>query len=228
MNKLFDRIFSLVSLIAVAMITVPVALMLLGGTFPHSGTILPAYTIICTFLGYSIQHVIARAANKKASADGFGSINEGILDGFSMKYAGIPLTIFLILSVVAVFVYDGIMEEMCQSGIIEYHNMVYSVCLGAVTMLSCTAGCVIWFYPIERLANVYILLASCAMFVIEFALMLVTSREVNSISSLGVMFGVFLVWRISCLYAYCVQSKKYSAEIQGIGCLGTYTVRENV
>lgn len=193
MNKLFDRFFSMISLIAVAMITVPIALMLLGGTFPDSGSILPAYSIICTFFGYFAQHIIASAANKKASTDGFGSFNEGILNGFSMKYAGIPITVFIILSVIAVFVYDGIMDGLCQSGVIEYHSMVYSICFGAVTMLSCMAGCVIWFYPIERLANMYILMASCAVFFGEFALMLLTSRGAGAISALGVMFGLFLI-----------------------------------
>ena len=100
-NSIFNRIFNLVSLIAVAMMTVPLALMLLNGTFPYSSVILPAVAILSTVCGYVMQNVFSKGTHKKASTDGFGSFDEGIVAGFSMKYAGIPITISLILAVAA-------------------------------------------------------------------------------------------------------------------------------
>ncbi|MGN1347104.1 MAG: hypothetical protein ACI4V1_09980, partial [Eubacteriales bacterium] len=194
MNKLFDRIFHLVALTAVAMMTVPFALMLLDGKFPDSSVLLPAIAVLSTFFGYAVQNAVAKAAHKKASRDGYGSLQEGILEGFSLKYAGIPLTLFLLFSAAVLFLFDAYMQALCDAHIIAYTNIIYGILMAVIVFVSAAAGCMIWFYPIERLANVYILLGSAAIFFIEFALALLTSQPgMNTVFILGLAFAVYLV-----------------------------------
>lgn len=194
LSKFFDRVFNLVSLIAVAMMMVPLALMLLDGRFPGSSLILPAFAIFSTVFGYVIQSIVAKIAHKTASRDGFGSIQEGILAGFSIKYAGIPITLFLILSVPMLFLFDSYMQSLCDSGAIYYTTILYAIFFAAIFFVSALVGCFIWFYPLERLANVYILLASASIFFLEFAIALMTSiPEANTVLVLGLSFGVYLI-----------------------------------
>jgi len=58
LNQFFNRIFNLVSLLAVAMMMVPLALMLLNGTFPHSSQILTAIAVVSTVFGYIMQNAV--------------------------------------------------------------------------------------------------------------------------------------------------------------------------
>ena len=194
LNPFFNRIFNLVSLIAVAMMMVPLALMLLNGTFPHSALILTTIAVLSTVFGYIMQNAVAKAAHKTASTDGLGSFDDGVLEGFSLKYAGIPITVSAVLAGAALLLHNIVMQSMVDSGIIAYHSMVYSILMAAVVLVSAVMGSVIWFYPLERLANVYLLLASAAIFFIEFALALVTSQPgSNTITVLGMAFAVYLV-----------------------------------
>lgn len=194
LNQFFNRIFNLVSLIAVAMMMVPFALMLLNGTFPQSSLILTAVAIVSTVFGYIVQNAVSKAAHKTASTDGFGSFSEGILEGFSLKYAGVPITIFIVLSVPVLFIHNAIMQAMCDAGIITYNTIIYAILMAVIFLVSAIMGCVIWFYPLERLANIYILLASAVIFFIEFALALVTSQPgTNTLTVLGFAFAVYLV-----------------------------------
>ena len=66
LNQFFNRIFNLVSLLAVAMMMVPFALMLLNGTFPHSTLLLTTFAILSTVFGYILQNAVAKAAHKTA------------------------------------------------------------------------------------------------------------------------------------------------------------------
>jgi len=193
-NSFFNRIFNLVSLIAVAMMTVPFALMLLNGTFPYSSAILPAVAILSTICGYVMQNVFAKGTRKRASLDGFGSFEEGIVAGFSMKYAGIPITISLILAVGSAFLFNSVMVSLWKANIIAYTTGIYGILMGIIVLTSAISGCAIWFYPLERLANVYILLASAAIFFIEFALALLTGQPgSNTLMILGMAFAVYLI-----------------------------------
>lgn len=193
-NTFFNRIFNLVSLIAVTMMTVPFALMLLNGTFPYSSAILPGIAILSTVCGYVMQNAFAKGTHKKASTDGFGSFKEGIVAGFSMKYAGIPITVSLILAIVAGFLFNSVMQSLCEAGIVVYTTGIYGILMGTIIFASAVSGSAIWFYPLERLANVYILLASAAIFFIEFALALVTGQPgSNTLTILGVVFAVYLI-----------------------------------
>ncbi len=194
LSKIFDRVFNLVSLIAVAMMMIPLSLMLLDGRFPGSSLFLPAFAVFSTVLGYVIQNTVSKAAHKTASRDGFGSLKEGILAGFSIKYAGIPITVVLVLSIPVLFLFDGYMQSICDAGIIDYTTILYAIFFAVIFFVSALCGCIIWFYPLERLANVYILLASASIFFIEFALALVTSQPgTNTVLILGLAFAVFLI-----------------------------------
>ncbi len=216
MNKIFDKIFNLISLMAVATMTVPIALMMLNGTFPASSYMLPAITISSTFFGYIIQSMVSKAANKRASKDGFESITEGVLAGFSLKYAGIPITLFFILSILAGFIFNAYMQFLLDNWIIEYHSLVYTIMMVFLVFISAFAGCVIWFYPIERLANIYLLLLSFAIYVIEFALTYLTALpETNSVFILGLAFAVFLVCMLIVFNQNSLQ-KKYRGSVVSV------------
>lgn len=194
LNNFFHRIFNLVSLLAVAMMMVPLALMLLNGTFPHSALILTTIAVLSTVFGYIVQNAVCKAAHKTASTDGFGSFQEGILEGFSLKYAGVPITIIIILSVPVLLIHNAVMQAMSNAGIIAYTTIIYAILMAVIFLVSAISGCVIWFYPLDRLANVYILLASAAIFFIEFALTLVTSQpRSNTLTVLGIVFAVYLI-----------------------------------
>ena len=194
LNNFFNRIFNLVSLVAVAMMTVPFALMLLDGTFPHSSLILSAVAILSTVFGYAVQNAVAKTAHKTASTDGFGSLREGILSGFSLKYAGVPITISLAAATGALFLFHSVMQMLWEAGIIVYTNIIYGILMGVIVLVSAVSGCAIWFYPLERLANVYILLASAVIFFVEFALALLTSQPgTNTVTVLGIAFAVYLI-----------------------------------
>ena len=98
------------------------------------------------------------------STDGFGSVKEGILEGFALKYAGVPITIFVVLSVPVLFLHDAVMNALLNAGAVTYTTIIYAILMAVIFLTSSIAGCAIWFYPLERLANIYLLLASAAIF----------------------------------------------------------------
>ncbi len=194
LNNFFHRIFNLVSLLAVAMMMVPFSLMLLNGTFPHSAVLLTTIAVLSTVFGYAVQNIVCKAAHKTASSDGFGSLQEGILEGFSLKYANVPITISVLLSVAVFFIHNAVMQALVNAGIVSYTTSIYAILMAVIFLTSSISGCVIWFYPLERLANIYILLASAAVFFIEFALSLLTSQPgSNTVTVLGIAFAVYLI-----------------------------------
>lgn len=194
LNSFFHRIFNLVSLIAVAMMMIPLALMLLNGTFPHSATILSTIAVLSTVFGYAVQNIVCKAMHKTASSDGFGSQQEGILEGFSLKYANVPITLSVLLAVPVYFIHNAVMQALVDAGIISYTTPIYAILMAVIFLTASISGCAIWFYPLERLANIYILLASSAVFFIEFALTLLTSQPgSNTITVLGLAFAVYLI-----------------------------------
>ncbi len=206
MNSVLNRLMNFISLLAVAMLMIPLSFVFLGDRFPASRDVLPMFAILSTFFGYGAQWVFAAVIGKKASADGYSSKNDGFFDKFRLQYALIPILIVLLVSVVVGIVFNSYMDFLCANNIIRYTTVLYGILAALLFVICAVGGCVIWFYPIERLSNIFVLITGCAFFFIEgFYLVLTGAASDNDqtmISRLAVpllvfSFCVFLIYNQS-------------------------------
>ncbi len=204
-SKSYERVFNVVSAAGVAMLMIPLFLILLGNVFPYSLAILPFAAAFATMFGYGVQWLFGAATGKRASEDGFDDFRNGVLGQFRIAYAAVPLTVNLAVSAGVFFLFDRWLSGMAESGVtfsdgrLIHYTVLYAIFAGGLFFFASTAGCVIWFYPIERLSNVYTLIGGCVLFFIESFFLWITARAFGidtsafSTLSLGLPFAVFFV-----------------------------------
>lgn len=206
----FERIFSLVSLIAIAMMMVPLSLMLVGQLFPGESWIVVIFAVFNTFIGYGIQTLMAKSAGKRPSRDGFSDMTEGTVGGFSFGNASAALFLIAVSAVIGYFLFDFLIQFRFSFGNIIYqgnvlaYTPVYTIMATLAYLTAAVGGCVIWFYPMERLANIYFLVTCCVLFYAElfFSTLMIAPLfsagfsvfyDASLIMTIGVPFLVFTV-----------------------------------
>lgn len=167
MIRFIDLILRYVSLIGASMLTLPLSVILLSSAFPGAAYIMPPLALAFAFLGYFLQSMNARLQHKKASLDGFSSLTEGTLSEFKSVYAAIPITLLVVVSVPLMLGFDLALRAMCDSGFAPRYDLIYTVFFGFIFLLSSIIGVVIWFYPVQRLSNIYVLMGGAAIFYVE-------------------------------------------------------------
>lgn len=204
-SKSYERVFNIVSAAGVAMLMIPLFLILLGNVFPYSLVILPFAAAFATMFGYGVQWLFGAITGKRASEDGFDDFRSGVLGRFRVAYAAIPLTINLAVSAGVFFLFDRWLYGMSESGVtfsdgrFIHYTVLYAIFAAGLFFLASTAGCVIWFYPIERLSNIYTLIGGCVLFFIESFFLWLTARSFGidtsafTTLSLGLPFAIFFV-----------------------------------
>ncbi|MBQ3708856.1 MAG: DUF4129 domain-containing protein [Clostridia bacterium] len=204
-SQSYERVFNIVSAAGVAMLMIPLFLILLGNVFPYSMAILPFAAAFATMFGYGIQWLFGAVTGKRASEDGYDDYRNGVFGRFRIAYAAIPLTINLAVSAGIFFLFDRWLYGMSESGVtfsdgrFIHYTVLYAIFAAGLFFLASTAGCVIWFYPIERLSNVYTLIGGCVLFFIESFFLWITARAFGidtsafSTLSLGLPFAIFFV-----------------------------------
>ena len=172
-DKSYERVFNIVSAAGVAMLMIPLFLILLGNVFPYSVAVLPFAAAASTMFGYGVQWLFGAVTGKRASHDGFDDFRNGVLGRFRIAYAAIPLAVNLAVSLGIFFLFDHWLSGLAESGAsfsdgrLVYYTVLYSIFAAGLFFFASTAGCVIWFYPIERLSNIYTLIGGCVLFFIE-------------------------------------------------------------
>lgn len=167
MIKFIDRILNYISIIGASMLTVPLSIMLLSSAFPYAVYIMPLLSVLFAFLGYFLQHINAKLQNKRASLDGFSSLSQGIVAEFRPTYAALPIALLILISIPLSLAFDSIMRLMFANGIIQFYDVIYAVFFALIFLIASIIGVVVWFYPVQRLSNVYILLGGAAIFYFE-------------------------------------------------------------
>ncbi len=202
MLKSYDKIFNIVSLIGVAMIWVPLSLILLDGTFPESSMFFPAFVILASVIGYAFQGIFAGITGKRRSRDGYDADSMNMVISFRLKYAVVPILLIAIISVLVYYVFDIYMRNLYHVGLIEYYHEIYSYVAAALFFIPAVSGCVVWFYPIERLASIYTLIAGGAIFYLETAFAAITANDMRS-GAVGVQLALsFAVFNICVLIIF--------------------------
>jgi len=191
MKARFSLLFRGLSLLAVSMLIVPVAASVLQFSVPAANIIVPPLTVLAVFLGCFLQALYAAFLGKSNSYDGLNSSKHSF-NHYRFSYAVIPVLIAAVISVAMIFISrwtvnllfwaDLSDKYITSSSLIPYYVMI----LCFISMLS---GIIIWFYPIERLASVYTLIASLAILIIEFCYGTITGNS-----------GIFLI----CLIFYFI------------------------
>ncbi|MBQ8369396.1 MAG: DUF4129 domain-containing protein [Clostridia bacterium] len=206
----FERVFSLVSLIAISMMMVPLFIMLTGQLFPGDPWVCVVFAVLSTFLGYGIQAVMAKSAGKRPSRDGFSDVAEGTVGSFSFTNAAPALLIIAVSAVAGFFLFDWLIQLRFSFGNLVYqgnviaYTPVYTIMATLAYLTAVIGGCVIWFYPMEQLANVYFLVTCCVLFYAELffsTLMLAplfsagfsVFADASLIMTIGLPFLVFTV-----------------------------------
>lgn len=213
-DRLFERILNLIVLLGASMLTVPLSLMIFmyEDTVVLNGAerIMPVFAVVSTFFGYLIQFLFSKLIGKKASRDGFADVGEGIVQGFSLGYAIIPILISVVLAVVMYVPADSFLENMYLAGNMVYYTPLYAIFVCALFFIASLIGIVIWFYPVERLTNMNVLLIAGVLFYAEmfFATLMVAplfSRglQVLSDSLVTTVIGPpFIIFSICLLIVY--------------------------
>lgn len=171
LDKIFDRILGLIVLLAASMLTVPVALMLFTNqtrsVFVGAERVMPIFSVTATFLGYLIQAVFARMTGSVASRDGYSVEGKRTLLHFHVKYAAVPIALYLVIASALYFLSNAIFQILYSNGYMEYISVVYGLSVALIFLFSAMIGCVIWFYPIDRLTNVNVIIAAGVLFYAE-------------------------------------------------------------
>ncbi len=214
MNHILDRI----PLVGVIMLMIPLWPVLLGGRFPYSFTVLPLLAIATTAMGYFIQSFLASLGGKRRSFDGFGTVYQGILSRFRFRYAVLPICIFSPLSVVAAYFFNLYMTSLIENGVIKYHDPILVLFFIILFMTSAVSGCVIWFYPTERLSNFYVLITGGAFYLIESVMLFLSGSQLTSLNTaflIAVPFSVYIL----CVFLIYNQSnlqKQYRGSVVSV------------
>ena len=209
-DTFFSRIFSLISLIAIAMMMVPLTIMLTGQMFPGNPWVCVVFAVFSTFLGYGIQMLCARSRKQRASTDGFSDAGEGIVGSFNFTDAAPALLVIGVTVIAGYFLLDWLIQLRFSFGNIIYqgnvlsYTPVYTIMASLAYAVASVGGCVIWFYPMERLANVYFLITCCVLFYAElfFSTLMIAPlfsagfsvlADPSLILSIGLPFFVFTI-----------------------------------
>lgn len=225
--RFYDRLFNLVALAAVAMLTVPLFLIFLGGTIPFSGPILSAFAVLSTAAGYGLQWGFAKLTGKTASRDGYDDPTRGVLGKFRFSYAFVPMLTALLLSVGVFFLYNTIVMRMyvdavfLENGLFVHYTILYPLCAAVLFFIAALSGCIVWFYPVERLTNLYLLMGACVLFFLESVFLSVTARatQINSANfvrlNLGIPFFIFFLC-VLVIYNQSNLQKKYRGSVVSV------------
>lgn len=199
MNQIFNRLMNMISLLGVAMLMVPFSFVLLGDRFPASGEVLPTMAILSTFFGYGAQWVFSSLVGKLASDDRFAAAKDGVFDRFRIQHALVPILVILAVSVVSGMVFHSYMDFLCANHVIRYTSAFFGFLAGLLVFISGMGGCVIWFYPIERLSNIFVLITGCVLFVAEAFYLVLTCLAAD--------IGLALIYRLAVpllVFSFCV------------------------
>ena len=230
-DKSYERIFNIVSAAGVAMLMIPLFLILLGNVFPYSVAVLPFAAAASTMFGYGVQWLFGAVTGKRASHDGFDDFRNGVLGRFRIAYAAIPLAVNLAVSLGIFFLFDQWLSGLAESGAsfsdgrLVYYTVLYSIFAAGLFFFASTAGCVIWFYPIERLSNIYTLIGGCVLFFIESFFLWITARAFGidtsafSTLSLGLPFAIFFVCVLVIYNQSNLQRRFRGSAVAGIAIL---------
>lgn len=216
--KLIDKLLSLISLIGVAMLMIPLSILLLANTFPSAFTVMPILAVLFTFLGYFLQSINAKLAKKKASEDGFASVREGVLDGFKIKYAALTFLILIMIAIPLTYLFDLYMNTLLENSVISYYDIIYSVFFAIVYLISSVGGAVIWFYPVSRLSNIYVVFAGSVVFYIETFFTVLISGSFGTVYSIFYIAIPFVIFNICVLLIFNQSNlqKKYSGSVVSV------------
>lgn len=188
-DKIFEKVLGLIVLLAASMLTVPVALMLFTNqtrsVFTGAERVMPVFSVAATFFGYFIQSVFAKMTGKVSSHDGYVVDGKNTLLHFHVKHAVIPITIYILISIPLFLLSNAVFQILYDNGQMEYISVVYGLSVALLFLFSAIIGCVIWFYPIERLTNINILIGAGVLF---YAEMFFATLIVAPLFSMG--FGV--------------------------------------
>lgn len=167
----FDKVLNLVVLFGASMLTVPISMMMFTYEstviFEDAYTVMPIFAVTSTFFGYCIQSLYSKITGKRASKDGFSDYGAGVISGFNLGNAIVPIIVFVILAILLFFPIDTYFENMYLADRMSYYNPVYGIFASVLFCVASILGCVIWFYPIERLANMTILVIAGVLFYAE-------------------------------------------------------------
>ncbi len=194
MTKFMDKLLSFVSLIGAAMFAVPLSILLLGSLFPYSTIIMPVFAILFTVMGYGLMSLYAKIIKKRASEDGFGLVSEGIFNGFRLKYCAPVALLLLILTIPATMLFSFIMRTLWLNAVIFNYNSFNQLEFAAVFFTSSLIGTVIWFYPVQKLSNIYVLIGGSCVYYLETFMAFFISKSFSvgfSVLNLGLPFIVF-------------------------------------
>ncbi len=214
MVKIIDRLLGFISLIGASMLTVPLSIILLGTSFEGSAVVIPILSVVFSFLGYIMQSLNAKLQNKRASEDGFSSLKDGALEGFKPIYAAVPIAILIMLSIPLSFAFDKLMQTLYLNGFAARYDLIYTVFFEFIYILSSVIGVVIWFYPVQRLSNAYVLLAGAAIFYVETFLLVLNKAIYN-----GTVIALPLVVFTICILLIFNQSnlqKQYRGSVVSV------------
>lgn len=218
MASKLNHFFNFISVIAVAAIAIPITYMLLGGSgIPHGSFYIPVLTFGVVVFGYFVQHGMASLLGQRTSRDGLASRKTGTMNGFRISYAILPILIIIALGFLVRFSFDRYLYSLYVNNIIEHYEQLsaYPYMAMFLFILSAMSGIIIWFYPMERLSNIYIMIVGIALFMIEFALTFTAYFDSTVRTLVGGCFAVF----VSCMMLIYNQSnlqKTYQGSVVSI------------
>lgn len=195
-----------ISVLGMTMLVIPVNLLLLDGTFPGAGWVVPLLTTLLVFLGYVMQTVYAAWLRVRNSNDAT-AYDVHTFTRYHYTHAIVPILIAVGLSVLVMFLakqympeylYEVYLQQLYEGNpnayLAEESLVPY---LGAVLcFISQLAGIIIWFYPPVRLNSMYTMLWAMGILFVEFCLYMFTGGLVSHRDLQGVFVG--------CLTVFCI------------------------
>lgn len=167
-------------IVGVTMLLIPVNLLLLEGTIPHTHWLVPLLTFFFVLIGNGMQSVYSQWLGKRNTRDAL-VYDQNTFAKYHYTHAILPLLFAIGISVVLClltraymkgYLYEIYLQELYEGNPNAYYAEESLVpYLGAVLcFVSQFAGIFIWFYPPARLHSIYTLIWSLAILFLEFCL----------------------------------------------------------
>ncbi len=196
MEQKLSRFFNLVSVLGAACVASPAVTLFLGGIgIPGGVFFLPLGGFCSVVFGYLLQHLSAHILGQRVSYDGYDDVKRGVMSRFKVTYAMVPILLLILLSLLLKSGAEALFTHLAETGAIDRRvDADYTALVSAILFFLCgTGGIAVWFYPMERLSNIYVTIFGSAVFLAEFIFAMMSPVKEAAVVITSVCFALFVL-----------------------------------
>lgn len=156
--KQIDLLLQIPVFVGAACLLMPVMFVLFSGTLHGWIWVMPPMTVLLMALGFFMQLLYGNRTGHRYRLRG-----DGDEAGFSVAHAFVPVCAALILSGLSFFLFRELYYQITIRTTVLYQiASPYPILSAAGMFLAMLAGIVLWFYPLDRLVGINMVVPFCS------------------------------------------------------------------